>query len=230
MADNVQITEGAGKTIHGDEYTHATFGAGTTQLVKVAIGAPGTGVDLIAGAGAATTGTPRVTQATDDIVPTVVAAGLVTVSTDVTRPADTTAYAANDCISDSTSAPTSGGFTLTGAARTTAKSGLMTDVVITSSNPAGGLSGELWIFDTSVTNINDNSAFSISDAEVKTLVSVVPFVTVADTNNSQAVVQVNAGFTTTGTANLRFLLKAKAAYTPISAEVFTVRAKCWQLN
>ena len=154
-----------------------------------------------------------------------------TVSVDVTRPADIIAYAANDAISDSTSAPTSGGFTLTSVVDASGKSGLITDMLITSSNSAGGLSGELWLFDTSVTNINDNAAFAISDSEIKTVVAVIPFTTVADTNNSQAHLQsVNVGATTVGSANLRFLLKAKAAYTPISAEVFTIRLKISQLN
>jgi hypothetical protein len=71
MADNVQVTEGVGTAVHADEYTHATFGSGKTQLVKIALGAPGTGVDAIAGAGAVTTGTLRVTLASDD--PAVVA-------------------------------------------------------------------------------------------------------------------------------------------------------------
>lgn len=38
MADNVDITAGTGTTIHADEYTHTTLGAGKTQLVKLADG------------------------------------------------------------------------------------------------------------------------------------------------------------------------------------------------
>ena len=162
---------------------------------------------------------------------TPVTTAFATISTDVTRPADTTAYAANDAISNSTSSPTSGGFTLTSVVNATGKSGIITDIFIASSNPAGGLSGELWIFDTAVTNINDNAAFAISDGEIKTVVAIIPFTTTADTNNSQIHLQsVNVGVTTVGSADLRFLLKAKAAYTPISAEVFTIRAKLSQMN
>jgi len=65
MADNVEITAGTGTIVHADEYTHATFGAGKTQLVKIVYGAPGTGVDAVAGSGAITTGTQRVCLATD---------------------------------------------------------------------------------------------------------------------------------------------------------------------
>jgi len=38
MADNVNITAGAGVVIHADEYTHTTLGAGKTQLVKLVDG------------------------------------------------------------------------------------------------------------------------------------------------------------------------------------------------
>lgn len=156
----------------------------------------------------------------------------VTCSTDITRPADTAIYAANDALSDSTSAPTSGGFTLTGAARVSGGSGIITDLIVTSSNNAATtLQGEVWIFDTSVTNVNDNAAFAISDAEVKTLVGVVPFTLVAGVNNSMKHVQnLSIGFTTVGSANLRYLVMVKNAYTPASAEVITVRAKVLQVN
>lgn len=149
-----------------------------------------------------------------------------TVSADITRPADTNVYAINDNISDSTTAPVAGGYTLAGASRKSGGSGILTDLIVCSSNPAGVLQGEVWIFDTAVTNINDNSPFAVSDSEVKTVVAKIPFTTVADTNNSLAHVQnINVGFTTVGSANLRYLIKAKNAYTPISGEVITVRAK-----
>jgi hypothetical protein len=66
MADNVVVTAGTGTTIHADEYTHATYGAGKSQAVKIVLGAPGTGVDLVGGAGAVDTGTARVTLGSDD--------------------------------------------------------------------------------------------------------------------------------------------------------------------
>jgi hypothetical protein len=154
-----------------------------------------------------------------------------TCTTDITRPADTNAYVAGDNLSDSTSAPTSGGFTFTGAARKSGGSGVITDLLVMSSNAAGGMQGEVWIFDTSVTNINDNAAFAISDSEIKTVVAKIPFLTVADTNNALAHVQnLAAGFTCVGSANLRYLIKLKAPYTPASAEVITARIKCIQVD
>lgn len=154
------------------------------------------------------------------------------ISVDVTRPADTTAYAAGDAISNSTTAPTTGGFTLTGAARKSGGSGIITDVIVTSSNdPATRLSGEVFFFNQSVTNINDNSAFAVSDTEIKTCVGVVPFSLFDAGNNGLAhLTGLNILFTCSGSADLRFLLRARNAYTPANAEVLTVVVKILQID
>jgi hypothetical protein len=153
--------------------------------------------------------------------------GVLTVLTSITRPADTNVYAANDAYSDSTSAPTAGGFTLAGVARAAGKSAILTDLVVVNSNPAATpLQGELWIFDVAVTNVNDNAAFAISDAEALTLVAKVPFTMVQGVNNNHVHLQnLGIGVTTSGSANLRFLVKVLNAYTPASAEVLSFRAK-----
>lgn len=155
-----------------------------------------------------------------------------TISVDVTRPADTTAYAAGDAISNSTTAPTTGGFTFTGAARKSGGSGLITDVcVMTSNDPATRLSGEIYIFNQSVTNINDNAAFTVTDAEIKTCIGVIPFSFFdAGSNGYAQMTGLNILFTCVGSADLRFLLRARNAYTPQSAEVITVLVKILQLD
>lgn len=251
MADNVNITAGTGTVIATDQ-----VGSDHYQKIKLADGAAdsSTMLDIVAedeaSAGAETgviamvrrTDTPANQSGADgDWEPMQVSGGFlwvrsvtkfVTVSTDVTRPADTTAYAANDALSDSTSSPTSGGFTFTGAARASGGSGIVTDAIVASSNdPATTLQGEIFIFDTSVTNINDNAAFAVSDAEIKTLVGIIPF-NIADAGNNDAawVSNLNMGFTCVGSANLRFLVRVKNAYTPASAEVLTVRLKIMQVD
>ena len=82
MADNVAITAGSGTTIHADEYTHATYGAGKSQLVKLALGAPGAGVDAVAGNGAAGTDTLRATIAQDSNFGTPIKYVTVSMTTD----------------------------------------------------------------------------------------------------------------------------------------------------
>jgi hypothetical protein len=154
-----------------------------------------------------------------------------TASTDVTRPSDTTSYTAEDAISDSTSAPTSGGFTLSSMCRISGGSGILTDLTIISSDTAA-LQGEVWIFDASVTALNDNGAWALSDADHKKRVGKIAFTLVADATSAAADVQnLNMGYTCSGTANLRFLLKAKGGtLTTTSAGVYTIRAKYVQTN
>lgn len=230
MADNITVTPGAGASVAADDIAGVLH-----QRVKLALGADGSATDAVGGAGAASAAVQRVILASDDPAVATLAAqnargALVTVSTDITRPADVVAYAANDALSDSTTAPTTGGFTLANAARAAGKGGIIKDLMVVSSAPTGGLAGEIWVFDTAVTNINDNTAFAISDAEVKTLTAVIPFTTVAGANNSHAVAPADVAFTTVDSANLRFLVKIKSSYTPISGEVLTVRAKILQLD
>lgn len=101
MADNVAITAGAGTTIAADD-----IGGVLHQRVKLALGADGTGVDAVAGAGAVGTGVQRVTLASDDPAVTALTSsnsqlpstpsGACTVT--ITRPANTTAYSAGDVL------------------------------------------------------------------------------------------------------------------------------------
>lgn len=157
---------------------------------------------------------------------------LATVDASVTRPADTTAYAIGDAWSDSTSAPTTP--TLAGAARISGKGGVLTDMVIQSDNgPATLLVGQILIFDSSVTNTNDNSALSISDADLLKLVGIVDFAMVNQNGSGTANSCFHARnlaivFSCVASADLRFLVRVGNAYTPASGEKLTVRAKCVQ--
>lgn len=156
----------------------------------------------------------------------------VTVQTDVTRPGDTTAYAIGDCISNSTSAPTSGGFTLSNAARKSGGSVLITDCwVCSSADPATRLSGEVWLFNQAVTNVNDNSAFVVSDSEIKTCRGVIPFSLFDAGNNGFCHINgLNILVTCVGTADIRFMLRSRTAYTPANAEVFTITLGGMQID
>ena len=201
MADNVPITAGSGTSIAADDISSVWY-----QRFKLIHGADG----VNAGDVSTANGLP-------------VAGAGFDVAVTITRPSDTTAYASGDAISDSTSAPTTGGFTVTGASRASGSVGALTGLRITSTNP-GTLQGEVWIFDQAVTAVNDNSAISLSDGDIANLVAVVPFLMTQETNNSWAdITGLFKVFTPSGSANLRFLIKAKAAYTPANAEVFKLR-------
>jgi len=69
MADNVAITAGSGTTIATDD-----IGGVQYQRAKLSLGADGTAVDAVAGAGAVGTGVQRVTLASDDPAVTALAA------------------------------------------------------------------------------------------------------------------------------------------------------------
>lgn len=174
------------------------------------------------------------TLATDTSVPTVVGfAG--TATTTVTRPADGNLYAANDAFQVSTSAPTSGGETLTGMCRTSGGSGVITDIVFMYST-AVAVDMELWIFDSTLTGTlpNDNAAWVQSDTDVARLVARVPFTTTAEGGSATSAVyhaqNLNIGYTCVSSANLRFQVKIKTSYTPASGDILTVRAKYVQTN
>lgn len=172
------------------------------------------------GSGAAGAATQRVILATNSPG----SSPIVNITTSITRPGDTTAYAANDTLANSTSAPTTGGFTFTGAAKASGLGGIINTAVITSTKDST-LQGEVWIFDSAVTAINDNAAFSLSDADAVKLVGIIPFtLSAGGVNNSQTVLtNLGMGYQCVGSANLRFLIKVLAAYTPDNAEVITVR-------
>jgi len=153
-----------------------------------------------------------------------------TIQTDVVLPTSSI-YAAGDALSDSTTTPTAGGFTFSNVGRSSGGSAIITDVTISSSaDPATRLGGELWLFNQAVTAINDNAAFAVSDAEIKTCVGVVPFSLFDAGNNGFAHVSgLNILVTCVGTANLRFLIRARNAYTP-ATDTLTFTIKCLQID
>lgn len=253
MADDIPITAGTGTNIVTDDISAANR---HYQRMKLSDGTADSEVHLkvVAEDAVFTTGDTGITamavrqdapanlsNASGDYEPLQVSNGALwvsplgfpkTIKVDVTRPADVLAYASGDAISNSTTAPTTGGFTFTGAARKSGGSGIITDVcVMTSNDPATRLSGEVFIFDTAVTNVNDNVAFAVSDTEIKTCVGVVPFSFFDAGNNGLAhMTGLNILFTCSGSADLRFLLRARNAYTPANAEVITVVIKILQLD
>ncbi|MDO8533285.1 MAG: hypothetical protein Q7S17_00890 [Xanthobacteraceae bacterium] len=150
----------------------------------------------------------------------------VTRSLSIIRPADTTAYAVDDVLS---AVAVEFGI-LTDAAGAADLSGVITDMVVISTNgPATPLQGELWLFDSPVTAVADNAAFALSDAHALFLVGIVPFTMVSQASNSVVhVVAIDMAFTTVAGRDLYTLVKVKNAYTPASLETVTFRLKIRQ--
>ena len=235
MADNVAITAGSGTTIAADD-----IGGGVlVQRVKAVLGADGTGIDPSAGNGVSGTGVQRVTIASDSTGVVGLNAGTnligtttgfqTTITQTITRPANTTTYAVSDVLADV--AATAGGDTLTSMGRVSGGSGVTTDALfIFDEIVATALQGELWIWDTAVTAVADNAAFTFSDAEMRTLVAKIPFALTVVGANSQAHVQnLNIAYTCVGSANLRSYIRTLNAYVPsTNSSVLTVRLKVMQ--
>lgn len=136
----------------------------------------------------------------------VLAGGYTTIVTSsLTRPADTNAYAVGDEMSSSTTAPAVN--TITGAARASGGSGIIQGIYV-SQNTLWTTKPqmEIWIFDTTTTPNNDNAAFAPADADVDTAIGIVSVATSYAGTVNQALDSgtVSVPFVTVGSANLYY--------------------------
>lgn len=148
-----------------------------------------------------------------------------------TRPANTTAYASGDVVNNSTSAPTI--LTFDAVARANGGTGRVVGAnLIDGSNQATKGIFELWLFDTTITMDNDNAVFTPTDAELQTLIGVIPFTIpyVGDATSGAGgnAVYVANGFSLPfkcggGVDDIFGVLVVRNAYTPTSAGTFAVR-------
>lgn len=152
------------------------------------------------------------------------------IKTNFTRPANTTAYAAGDAVTDSTSAPTA--LTFTGCSNSDGGSGLIVDAILQdSANQSTKGQFELWLFTDSPTPDNDNEVFTPTDAENRTLIGVIEFSSAlvgdatsgAGGNCVYVVKGLNLPFRCdSDDRELYGLLVVRNAYTPVSAERFDI--------
>ncbi len=158
-----------------------------------------------------------------------VSGGYTTVlSAVLTRPADTTAYAAGDEMTDT------GGTirTITGAARFSAGSGIIQGVFCSqdhlwTTRPAL----ELWIYDTTSTPVADNGAFAPTDAVTDTCIGIIPLsVSYTGTvNQGLDSGTISIPFLTVGSANLYFRVVVRnAAQDSANSGVSTFRFRILQ--
>lgn len=209
-----------------------TDAAGTIQqylrgLVKLLI----TTGTIILGAGSSVIGKVGIDQTTPGTTDRVTAGGkTVSVDANFTRPADTTAYATNDSLTNSTSAPTV--LTFSNAARASGGSGVILDaILIDESNPGTVGSFDLMLYDTTFTPTNDNAAFNPSTTIQRTFVGKISFSTqivCGTTSQAYHATGVNLAFVTVGSANLFGQLVARNAYTPANTGRFDLRLKVLQ--
>jgi hypothetical protein len=162
-----------------------------------------------------------------------------------TRPADAIAYAADDAVTNSTSAPVA--LTFPNAARGAGLGGeIRWAQMVCSVNPGTKGNFELYIFNgpSAPAPDNDNAAFTPTDAE---LLKVVPKIIFHSNNAFAGDAASNCLYDGTmsngadaqralsipyvcdpATTSLFGLLKVKGAYTPSSAETFSFRLGVWR--
>jgi len=150
------------------------------------------------------------------------------------RATGATQYTAGDVITTVTSGTI---ITFGGISRDGRRGGIIQEaLLIDSANQATKLDAELYLFDTTVTVPNDNAAFAPTDAELRTLVGVIPFLssnwkigTVTSGADGNAVNQVSGlsmPFNVKVATNDLFgVLVARNAYTPVDSEIFAFRLK-----
>jgi len=163
--------------------------------------------------------------------PLPVAGSGTTCDVTLTRPANTTTYAANDEVTDTGGAI----LTFTGAARVSGGMGYITDLVVSSSANVAA-KPQLWIFlyDTTSTPASDNAAFAPTDGVQDTCVAVLPINiwypgddTAGATGNAIGVYSgPPVAYKTSGSANLFGRVKILNAYVPpANSETFKFRMK-----
>lgn len=183
---------------------------------------PITGQDGVDGnAGATSAKTLRNVPASD--ARHIVNQDMVTASFNFARPANTTVYTPQGkAMSDSTSSPTTGGYTLSNVASANGGHVQLLNVrVWLDSAPTTTQSAnlELWFADSAITNINDGAAFAVTDAENRTVKAKAGVGCITVGNNQQGVVACNDVFKcAAGSRDLRVLIRVANDYTPGSAE------------
>lgn len=152
--------------------------------------------------------------------------------TTLTRPADTTQYAAGDQVADSTSAPTALNFGT--CAVYNGGGGLLIDAVCKSNaNQATKPNLRLYLYNGSPTLNNDNANWNPSHADIGNIVAMAEFAswevggTAAGTaGNVFSLAQINKGYRcASGQVNLWGCFVERGTYTPVSAEQLTISLK-----
>jgi hypothetical protein len=156
-------------------------------------------------------------------MPTCIARDIVSAPT-FTRPADTTAYASGDLVANSTTAGSVVPLAFTASQVANSSHQVRRVRIVKSGTSVTNASFRLHLYNASPTPANgDNGAWSTSQAaNYLGAIDVTVDKAFTDGAAGQATTEINARGTVYG------LLEARGAYTPASAETFTVRLELMQ--
>ena len=239
MADNIAVTPGSGATIAADDVSNVLY-----QIIKVALGADGSATFLDGNSGNKSAGTLRVVLATDQptlsnaqpVTPAAteahlgeVGGKLVRVTGTFTRPADTTAYAAGDVVSNNATTTTL--ISLASAARVNQGSGYIVGCRVATNKKSVTPRIRVHLWNASNPTVSaDNAAHKSVYADIAKRIGAIDLAamaTSADTTNSDMssasdwtirVPFVAAAATTT----IYAFLETLDAFTPASGDSWTL--------
>lgn len=151
-------------------------------------------------------------------------------SATITRPANTTVYTANTAWANATSGATM--TTITGVCDRASQQVLIPQIdIMVDEAPATKLQGILWLFNASVTQINDNAAFTLASADFLNSTGNVqgfPFTLTAvqsgtNTHSAVSLTGINYHAQCGASSGIVFMVQVVNAYTPTSGEILTVK-------
>lgn len=149
----------------------------------------------------------------------------VVVSASFTRPANTTAYAAKDVVSNSTSSPVV--ITFSNVSRISGGSGYITKVRLMTDQSTNVAAFRLHLFNTSPTAINDNDPFTLLWANRSSRVGYVDFdnMTTEGTGSDSATTlnkDIRLAFSASGSRDIFGILETNSVFTPASGQNFFI--------
>lgn len=221
IADGADIAQGTttdAETTTGNGTIVSILKRIRTQVTAILAKQPVLGV-----AGTAATDVITV-QGIASAVPQSVSGQMVSIATEVTRPADTTAYAALDVVSDSTSAPTV--ITFTNVARVNNGNGYVVKARLMSDQTTLTSRLRLHLFHTAPTAINDNSPYTLLYANRANRIGYCDFPAVATEGTGSTAASANiadlriAFVCAAADRNIYAFLETRDAFTPASGQKF----------
>lgn len=216
MSDNVDVTEGSGKTIATDDVGGVQY-----QRVKIDVGGDGAASPLVRGQQTTANSLPITLPSDQTAVP--VKAGGYKVTVSITRPSDTNAYAALDVIGD-----TGGSAILTFASAGPSSSYLRINAGRVGYNVAAlpsGMTGlRLHLFNASPTAIADNAAFNLPSGDRSKYLGFIDLGAPIDLGDTLVAEQgqQNKQVLLVGGSAIYGLLQTLTAFTPGSADTFDI--------
>jgi hypothetical protein len=150
------------------------------------------------------------------------------VSTTLQRPADTAAYAAKDCVSDSTSSPHV--LTFSSVARVNGGGGIIQLARLATDQAANVAQFRLWLYSAAPTAINDNAALVVTYANAANRLGYIDFYPATTEGSGSDVAysmrdDLNFQFSLGADANIYARLETETAFTPGSGQNFFIELR-----